>query len=139
MNCIKEKNKVKEEVYIIEEKMKVDVLKEYIIKFVTDNKIVALERDNFKKSEKEEIFSLDLNKIKFLVLPLKIRDYKEKTVIFKNKERFINAKIRVQDKEYNFDTSLCFVIFYSSENKISFLFEELIENILKKIDEYNKL
>ena len=44
MNCIKEKNKVKEEVYIIEEKMKVDVLKVYIIKFLNDNKIVAIER-----------------------------------------------------------------------------------------------
>ena len=41
------------------------------------------------------------------------------------------VKINIDSKDYFFDSHLCFVILYSSEKKINFLFEELIDKIIK--------
>ena len=139
MEYMKKEVGIKEKIYNIEEKLEVNKLKEYIIKYLIKNKIANLDKNCHERIEEYSIFPLDLKKIKFLVFPLKISDYDEKIIIFRNRERFIKGKINIDSKDYFFDSHLCFVILYSSEKKINFLFEELIDKIIEKIEEYCKL
>lgn len=139
MRYMKKKVEIDEKIYTIEEKLEVNNLKEYIIKYLKKNKIAKLDENYYGRIEEYNIFPLDLKKIKFLILPLKISDYNEKVVVFRNRKKFIKGKINVNSKEYSFNSHLCFVILYSSEIKINFLFEELIDKIIEKIEKYNKL
>ena len=139
MEDVKKRLEIKEKIYVINEELEINELEEYIVKYIKDKETMTVEEKYNKNTNEIKIFSLDLVKIKFLVLPLKISNYKEKIIIFRNMKSFVNGKIKVDNKEYPFNSHLCFVIFYSSEKKVSFLFEELIENIIEKIDVYTKL
>ena len=139
MEDIKKRPEIKEKIYVINEELEINELEEYIVKYITDKEIMTIEENSNENMNKLKMFPLDLVKIKFLVLPLKISDYKEKIIIFRNMKNFVNGKIKVDNKEYPFNWHLCFVILYSCEKKVHFLFEELIEDIIKKIDVYTKL
>ena len=139
MEDIKKRPEIKEKIYVINEDLEINELEEYIVKYITDKEIMTIEENSNENMNKVKMFPLDLVKIKFLVLPLKISDYKEKIIIFRNMKNFVNGKIKVDNKEYPFNSHLCFVILYSCEKKVHFLFEELIEDIIKKIDVYTEL
>lgn len=86
MRYMKKKVEIDEKIYTIEEKLEVNNLKEYIIKYLKKNKIAKLDENYYGRIEEYNIFPLDLKKIKFLILPLKISDYNEKVVVFRNKK-----------------------------------------------------
>ena len=48
-------------------------------------------------------------------------------------------KIKIDKKMEQFKTDLCFIICYSSNKRFNFIFEELIDHVVGKIDIYSKL
>ena len=83
MEDIKKRPEIKEKIYVINEELEINELEEYIVKYITDKEIMTIEENSNENMNKVKMFPLDLVKIKFLVLPLKISDYKEKILIFR--------------------------------------------------------
>ena len=92
MEDIKKRPEIKEKIYVINEELEINELEEYIVKYITDKEIMTIEENSNENMNKVKMFPLDLVKIKFLVLPLKISDYKEKNNNIQEYEKLCKRK-----------------------------------------------
>ena len=92
MEDIKKRPEIKEKIYVINEELEINELEEYIVKYITDKEIMTIEENSNENMNKVKMFPLDLVKIKFLVLPLKISEYKEKNNNIQEYEKLCKRK-----------------------------------------------
>lgn len=83
--------------------------------------------------------SVDLGQLKFVVCPVKIKNNDIKAKVIKSDKKVEYGEIKINDKAKKFKSDLFFAIYYSSEKKFNFIFEELMEHIIEKIDMYREL
>mgnify|MGYP003595375405 CR=1 FL=1 len=82
MEYMKKEVEIKEKIYNIEEKLEVNKLKEYIIKYLIKNKIANLDKNCHERIEEYSIFPLDLKKKKFQNLKKTVKKKKKNKIYF---------------------------------------------------------
>lgn len=135
---IKNRNlKIDEKVYFLKNiKTPVEVQEE-IKKFSCENEDHSMENGDSEIEGKE--ISVDLGQLKFVVCPVKIKNNDIKAKVIKSDKKVEYGEIKINDKAKKFKSDLFFAIYYSSEKKFNFIFEELMEHIIEKIDMYREL
>ena len=129
---------LKEIVYFLEEVNNSTEIEEQIKNYICKEKATknALNGEYEKELLKLTVM-IDLGKIKFVVYSAKNREFKEKIMRFKTSGEILYEDRLSENK--NFETDLCFAILHSKENRFNFIFEELVEEITNRIDEYKNL
>ena len=101
-------------IYVLKNVKNCTEIKEKAAKFICNNDVTG--KTSIRRGKREMT-----NKI---VKTEKIIDY---------------GKIKIDKKMEQFKTDLCFIICYSSNKRFNFIFEELIDHVVGKIDIYSKL
>lgn len=123
-------------IYVLKNVKNCTEIKEKAAKFICNNNDVT-RKTSIRRGKRE--MTIDLGKIKFVVCPIKNKNYKEEIKIVKTEKIIDYGKIKIDKKMEQFKTDLCFIICYSSNKRFNFIFEELIDHVVGKIDIYSKL
>ena len=110
-------------------------------KYIEDN-ICEGGKKYYIKGKKEgntgrDAMTIDLGKYKFVVYPVRSHGIREKVIMLKTKEkiRYKSDKL-TENLSADFESNHCFVILHSADNRFNFIFEQLLEDILEKIETY---
>ena len=78
-----------------------------------------------------------IGKYKFAVYPVRSHGIREKVIMLKTKEeiRYKSGEL-TKTLSADFKSNHCFVILHSADNRFNFIFEQLLEDILEKIEKY---
>ena len=129
--------KIDEKVYFLKNIETPVEVQEEIKKFSCENENHNTENGDSKIEGKE--ISVDLGQLKFVVCPVIINNSDIKAKVIKSDKKVEYGEIKINDKAKKFKSDLFFAIYYSSEKKFNFIFEELMEHIIEKIDMYREL
>ena len=129
--------KIDEKIYFLKNIETPVEVQEEIKKFSCENENHNTENGDSEIEGKE--ISVDLGQLKFVVCTVKIKNSDIKAKVIKSDKKVEYGEIKINDKAKKFKSDLFFAIYYSSEKKFNFIFEELMEHIIEKIDMYREL
>ena len=98
---------------------------------------VEVEKYRIEGNTGRNAMTIDLGKYKFAVYPIKSHGIREKVIMLKTKEkiRYKSDKL-TENLSADFKSNHCFVILHDADNRFNFIFEQLLEDILEKIETY---
>ena len=110
-------------------------------KYIEDNiceggKIYQIKGRKIGKTGRDAM-TIDLGKYKFVFYPVRSYGIREKVIMLKTKEeiRYKSGEL-TKTLSADFKSNHCFVILHSADNRFNFIFEQLLEDILEKIEKY---
>ncbi len=133
------KEKLEKKVYFLDNVSNSTEVEEYIASYICKKgakKGSNVERKNDGRWGKK-VMNIDLGKIRFAVYPVKENNGKEEVIVLKT-SKDVKYENRMNQKE-KFKSSLCFILRYSCKSRFNFIFEELIEDVMRKTDMYVNL
>ena len=106
-------------------------------KYIEDNICEGGKKYRIEGNTGRNAMTIDLGKYKFAVYPIKSHGIREKVIMLKTKEkiRYKSDKL-TENLSADFKSNHCFVILHSADNRFNFIFEQLLEDILEKIETY---
>lgn len=106
-------------------------------KYIEDNICEGGKKYRIEGNTGRNAMTIDLGKYKFAVYPIKSHGIREKVIMLKTKEkiRYKSDKL-TENLSADFESNHCFVILHSADNRFNFIFEQLLEDILEKIETY---
>ena len=103
-------------IYVLKNVKNCTEIKEKAAKFICNNDVTG--KTSIRRGKRE--MTIDLGKIKFVVCPVKNKNYKEEIKIVKTEKIIDYGKIKIDKKMEQFKTDLCFIICYSSNKRFNF-------------------
>ena len=110
-------------------------------KYIEDNiceggKIYQIKGKKIGKTGRDAM-TIDLGKYNFAVYPVRSHGIREKVIMLKTKEeiRYKSGEL-TKTLSSDFKSNHCVVILHSADNRFNFIFEQLLEDILEKIETY---
>ena len=98
-------------------------------------------KENKMQKTGNDVIAINLGKYKFAVYPVKCSGIRERVIMLKTKKEISYETSNshgalTNNLSADFKSNHCFVILHSVEKRFNFIFEQLLDDILEKLEVY---
>ena len=110
-------------------------------KYIEDNICEGGKKYQIEGNTGRNAMAIDLGKYKFAVYPVKCSGIRERVIMLKTKKEISYETSNshgtlTNNLSADFKSNHCFVILHSVEKRFNFIFEQLLDDILEKLEVY---